>query len=299
MYLEPGRWEELLSSLSSYQTSNILYSSHPEKPGWPRHAGGLWYWIRWYLIDTHGPILQRLKLMVVALVAPELINGFAARQYVKARGLAQENNLSLTHGFFIVMGGFVDADGIPIAIDEQLSQPGVVGAIRAIPESALEDKSKGDVFSKGIALCQVLWFILQCIARRSQHLPLAELEIATLGFAVLNAVTWLLWIAKPLDVRDPILVPLPTQATLESRHGPIPPALPLHMSEAPQVVQTPLGGYRHQRLLRYLMLNFYHDFRPRFATHVPTFWRGYTDPTCLRKDMRFLTSTQYICGMLH
>ncbi|KAF7316011.1 hypothetical protein MIND_00118600 [Mycena indigotica] len=80
-------------------------------------------------------------------------------------------------------------------------QPGVAAAIRATSEATLEDKSKGDLFSKGIALCQGLWFILQCIARRVQRLPLTEIEVATLAFATINALTWLLWLRKPLDVQ--------------------------------------------------------------------------------------------------
>ncbi|KAJ7059186.1 hypothetical protein C8F01DRAFT_989765, partial [Mycena amicta] len=42
--------------------------------------------------------------------------------------------------------------------------------------------------------------------RTAQHLPLTELEVATLAFAVVNMFTWLLWWAKPLDIRDPIVV---------------------------------------------------------------------------------------------
>ncbi|KAF7316575.1 hypothetical protein MIND_00177200 [Mycena indigotica] len=179
-------------------------------------------WIRWYLVDANGPILQRMKLMAVGLLAPELIIGFATRQYTMARLFAQKYDISLTHGFFIVMGGFIDIAGHPIATDKQLSKPGVVHAIRAVPETALEDKSKGDIFSKGIALCQGLWFILQCVARRAQHLPLTELEIATLAFAALNAVTWLLWLAKPLDVREPLQIAL---------HTTDPPALPVHQGQ--------------------------------------------------------------------
>ncbi|KAJ6511555.1 hypothetical protein C8R47DRAFT_1296757 [Mycena vitilis] len=50
------------------------------------------------------------------------------------------------------------------------------------------------------------WFVVRCIARTAQHLPLTELEVATLAFAVVNLVIWLLWWSKPLDVRDPTIV---------------------------------------------------------------------------------------------
>ena len=38
----------------------------------------------------------------------------------------------------------------------------------------IEDRSKSDGFSKTIALGQTLWFVAQCIARRSQHLDLVS-----------------------------------------------------------------------------------------------------------------------------
>jgi len=43
--------------------------------------------------------------------------------------------------------------------------------------------------------------VLQCAARRAQRLPVTQLEIATLGFAALNLVTYTLWWNKPLDVQ--------------------------------------------------------------------------------------------------
>ncbi|KAJ7727076.1 hypothetical protein B0H16DRAFT_1779806 [Mycena metata] len=49
-------------------------------------------------------------------------------------------------------------------------------------------------------------FVTQCLARASQHLPLTELEVATLAFAVLSVVIRLLWLHKPLDVQQPIVV---------------------------------------------------------------------------------------------
>jgi hypothetical protein len=115
------------------------------------------------------------------------------------------------HGFFFSMGGFVSrAHGHPITTIAQLKEP-IIGAqyesdITNTPGHEIADKSKGDALSKGIALLQGLWFILQILARFVQHLPVSELEIATLAFAVVNILTWLLWWHKPLDVQLPILV---------------------------------------------------------------------------------------------
>ena len=72
----------------------------------------------------------------------------------------------------------------------------------------IEDRSKSDGFSKTIALGQTLWFIAQCIARRSQHLDLTLVELLTLSLAVLNGLMYYLWWNKPLDVRCPVRVNL-------------------------------------------------------------------------------------------
>ena len=63
-----------------------------------------------------------------------------------------------------------------------------------VTEEEIEDRSKGDGFSKTIALGQTLWFIVQCIARRAQHLDLTLVELLTLSLAVLyGAMYFFLW----------------------------------------------------------------------------------------------------------
>lgn len=102
------------------------------------------------------------------------------------------------------MGGFVSEERHPVATEKQL--PAYISAIKKIKKADIEDKSKGDTLSKGIAITQGLWFVTQCLARVFQHLPLTELEVATLAFAVLSVIIRLLWLHKPLDVQQPIVV---------------------------------------------------------------------------------------------
>ena len=82
------------------------------------------------------------------------------------------------------------------------------GKIRwpGISEHAIQDKSKGDFFSKGFAVLQTTWFITQCIARAVYGLTITELELATLAFAVLNGILYFLWWDKPQDVTCPVPV---------------------------------------------------------------------------------------------
>ncbi|KAJ7751673.1 hypothetical protein B0H16DRAFT_1840077 [Mycena metata] len=132
-------------------------------------------------------LVRKLRMMLVTIIAPEVVVGFAARQLVSAWWIAK-GKVSKTHRFFCNMGGFVSEERHPVSSIKQL--PAYVSAIRKIKKADIEDKSKGDALSKGVAI----------------HLPLTELEVATLAFAVLSVVIRLLWLHKPLDVQQPIVV---------------------------------------------------------------------------------------------
>ncbi|KAF8198826.1 hypothetical protein K438DRAFT_1584041, partial [Mycena galopus ATCC 62051] len=146
--------------------------------------------------------LRRLGMMLVAVIAPECIVFFAARQLMVAKKLKKDHKFSLTHGFFVSMGGFVSRDSRrPITTAAQLEKsPGYCNSILDTPLEDILDKSKGDAFSKSIALLQGIWFITQIVARVVQRLPITPLEVTTLAFAVINLFIWVLWWHKPLGV---------------------------------------------------------------------------------------------------
>jgi hypothetical protein len=112
------------------------------------------------------------------------------------------------------MGGFelYNSNGEPLyPLDfeniEELVQRGAID-FPSITEKEIEDKSKGDVISKGLAVIQTGWFIAQCIARGAEHLAITELEIMTVAFAFLNFVTYMFWWNKSLNVTCPIRIVL-------------------------------------------------------------------------------------------
>jgi len=147
--------------------------------------------------------------MVIALIAPEVVVVWAMRQCWVARRLAQvHENRGWTqcHGFFAIMGGFTlskDSKASRILMPDQLKSLSDADEISfpEITEKEIQDKSKGDGLSKGLAIVQTGWFVLQCIARGVERLPVTELEIVTLAFALLNFATYVLWWNKPLNVR--------------------------------------------------------------------------------------------------
>ena len=211
-------WNILWSSLATIFACSWV-SVHPNIPG-PDEA--------WWKV-----LLRRLELMFWAVVSPELLISWAFRQWLGARNLENlyKGELSIicskyshilstklldkgwtkTHGYFIQMGGFVlfegeDAKGVlsPGRFSRLLLAKKIEFPIITVEE--IQDRSKGDGFSKTIALGQTLWFVVQCLARRAEHLDLTLVELLTLSLAVLNGVMYFLWWHKPLDVRCPVRV---------------------------------------------------------------------------------------------
>jgi len=182
----------------------------------------------------------------MALVAPELILTWAARQFFSARETAIEFNITfgaqpreestatllteiprlddrnsaptatgrkftgwtVTHGFFAWMGGFLlyvnDEPRATLSPDELRTfvRDGSVD-MPDIVQAEIEDRSKGDALSKGIAILQLAWFVLQLVARYAQNLPITLLEIDTLAVAALTSTAYGWWWKKPKDVGRP------------------------------------------------------------------------------------------------
>ncbi|KAH9952477.1 hypothetical protein BC827DRAFT_1380301 [Russula dissimulans] len=170
-------------------------SVHPNIPGpdegWPRVT------------------MRRVGLMLATLVVPEAIIAWALRQRFAAGKLAEKHKgegWTLTHGFFAIMGGFMEYEGnrpIRVLLPRELASYSLTGNgnFPRISKMEIQDRSKGDFISKAVVILQTSWFVLQCIARGAQGLSITELELATIAFAGLNLVIYLLWWDKPLNVQ--------------------------------------------------------------------------------------------------
>ncbi|TDL14704.1 hypothetical protein BD410DRAFT_858077 [Rickenella mellea] len=160
--------------------------------------------------------LHHFGVVFMAIIAPELVIMWAMRQWIVSRRLAKEQHRmgwSQTHGFFAIMGGFMlftGQEALRVISPTEIVDPSPDGEITlpegnvAFPEitkKEIDDKSKGDIISKGFVIVQTGWFVCQCIARGVKHLPITELELVTLAFAVLNFTTYALWWNKPLGVQ--------------------------------------------------------------------------------------------------
>lgn len=169
---------------------------HPNIPG-PNES-------RWSIFR------RRLAIMGCALIGPEFVITWAARQHLAAKQLAKQypqHKWTMAHGFFLDMGGFTlhDQAGSArrILTPPEFHELYTSGKIKCPPitEEEIQDRSKGDFLSKSIALVQTSWFIAQYITRAVHGLAVTELEVATLAFAALSGVMYYLWWHKPLEVR--------------------------------------------------------------------------------------------------
>ena len=73
-------------------------------------------------------------------------------------------------------------------------------------EEEIKHKGKSDWLAKSLVLLQTSWFVMRCIARAIEHLPLTHLEIVTLAYAAMNFVIYIFWWNKPLNVNRPVRV---------------------------------------------------------------------------------------------
>ncbi|KAI9508453.1 hypothetical protein F5148DRAFT_905941 [Russula earlei] len=158
--------------------------------------------------------VRRVGLMLAALFVPEAVIGWALRQRLAAVELAKNHKgegWTTTHGFFAIMGGFMEYRGnrpIRVLLPEELNSYSLTGNgdFPRIAKEEIEDKSKGDAISKTLVILQTGWFVVQCIARGVQGLPVTELELVTVAFATLNFVMYILWWDKPLNVQRGVRV---------------------------------------------------------------------------------------------
>ncbi|KAF9471915.1 hypothetical protein BDN70DRAFT_998426 [Pholiota conissans] len=160
---------------------------------------------------------HRLSHMTWMIIAPELMICWAIRQWLGARNLKKkapfngvDSGWTMTHGYFLQMGGFVlEGEEPDILSAERLidlvAEKKVV--LPQITSREIKDRSKRDGLSKLIAMGQTAWFLAQCISRKAQGLVTTELELVTIAFAALNVFIYFFWWDKPMDVQTTVTVP--------------------------------------------------------------------------------------------
>ena len=134
-------------------------------------------------------------------------------------------DMSLVHGFYIVMGGYVfdiSKDNRPRIWPQKVDRltPSVMSILNCltsrdkelrqvvpfISEGEIWDKSKANSLAKSIVCIQAIWFCAQCVARLGQGMPVSLLELNTFAHAICALLVYVLWWDKPLDVQEPTVI---------------------------------------------------------------------------------------------
>ena len=167
------------------------------------------YWQRW---------IRKCRWMVQAVMAPEFVVAFATGQKVEARRSvdmwrnAGYQGWTMRHGFYANMGGYIlqPRNSQPFPVNaKQLKYLVCNGYITNWPFSTgkeIWDKSKQNRFQKALTLLQTGWFVLQCLGRAVQHLPMSTLELMTFSFVFCTFASYYQWSDKPLDVESPTIL---------------------------------------------------------------------------------------------
>jgi hypothetical protein len=85
-----------------------------------------------------------------------------------------------------------------------------------LSDADINDRSKADWITKGLALLQIVWFITQLIGRLAQGLAVTTLELFTLGIVGCAIVTYIAYWEKPFDVQ--MLVVLQANCSTSERY---------------------------------------------------------------------------------
>ena len=174
------------------------------------------------LDDSKFSILfRKFKWMLLTLLAPETVALTAFEERIAARSLRAKirsmpkappnvSHWTITHCFLVTMGGVSlrtpQGDRYTPRVEQFFSL--LEDDLIEIPDIAkddIEDKSKADWFIKGVALLQILWFVLEIIGRAIQHLAITTLELFTLATVSIAVFTYILWWDKPHDVTRPMV----------------------------------------------------------------------------------------------
>ncbi len=177
-------------------------------------------------------VRSRVVPSLIALLAPEIMLFLALGEMLVAHEVTKElKKLSidgtLTHGYFLVMGGFclrsparryhqlrredfrnaVTASKATTGIEDTLSHSEEwIRELKLIEESHIKDLAKSDSITKFFACFQGLWVLTQAISRIHQHEALSLLEVTTSAYICCAVGIYALWWKKPQNCSAPIMI---------------------------------------------------------------------------------------------
>ncbi|MCJ1245349.1 hypothetical protein MMC30_002553 [Trapelia coarctata] len=195
--------------------------------------------------------LRKARWLFLGLIAPEIVLLVACGQWTSAQRSVEDmralgcKHWSMTHAFYADSGGFVlkprESGSFPLTARQvwYLVDCGFM-KVPNISKKDIEDKSKADKITKAIAVLQVGWLVMQCVARAIQRLAVTPLELLIIAIVPCSAATYFFWLHKPKDVNLPTVLEVDVsladillsarQTAINSLHG-----TPLDFVEGPEM----------------------------------------------------------------
>ena len=231
----------------------------------------------------------------------------------------------MTHGFYIVMGGFHLFEHRPMKTSNNdefklhdndiplrpLAARDLYGDITnrsikadidftsfTVPtEEEIKDKGKSDWLAKSLVLLQTSWFVMQCIARGIKHLPVTHLEIVTLAYAAMNFVIYIFWWNKPLNVNRPVRVFRKSNLGAESGLRETQPDVTEPIPEARGLTWEAIGN-DFKRIHRFIAGSRDDHVDLSGEDRVPMFWANGSGGDAVRANLMVLLVGVYF-GAIH
>ncbi|KAJ7211221.1 hypothetical protein GGX14DRAFT_520129 [Mycena pura] len=173
--------------------------------------------------------VRKLKWFLFNLAAPEWPLGKAWANHVSVKSMeakfaaiAKKDGIpwSRAHSNFANMGGFVIKFGMKndltndpniwVVDASQLllaRELGIIDRLPTVLQDDLDDRNKGDIVVKILAVGQIGWFVIQLCVRFAARLATSQLEILTLAYALCTVITYFLLRDTPKDCQFSLSVP--------------------------------------------------------------------------------------------
>ncbi|ETI27883.1 hypothetical protein G647_00332 [Cladophialophora carrionii CBS 160.54] len=192
----------------------------------------------------------------MGLLVPEIVLFTAWEQLSRARGLVRFLNEELTrqqsagklkdkaprkftlkYGFFVCKGGLrMPAPEFAGSTPHVPLSPSAIkllaqnGRFLQIEDSTIKDHGKSDALAKTLIRLQILWLIIECVARKVHGLPLSTLEIHTFVRVVCSLAVYILWLQ--ISMAQPLIKLFSGWKTASSGLGPRQYYKPLDIGES-------------------------------------------------------------------
>ncbi|KAJ3845791.1 hypothetical protein EV368DRAFT_12578, partial [Lentinula lateritia] len=145
---------------------------------------------------------RKISLMIVALIAPEMLVLWAARQWyaahlqnmylqliIRKQLRALPSSQSTQSKSRILLPCILRYSGDPRPPDNSLES--YIDLISLFKAEEIQDCSHSNALAKFLVMGQTGWFVVQLVARRVENLSITELEIMTVAFSAMNVMIYI------------------------------------------------------------------------------------------------------------